>query len=73
MIVDNYMINVNLSNSWDWKTNISVTASNITDNPSTDSPPPQIVRGTLYQGTQKNDSIYLYGGTTSYANTSFPE
>lgn len=72
MIVDEYMINVNLSNSWDWKTNISETVSNITADPSTGSLPPQVVRGTLYEGTQNDDSIYLYGGTTSYANTSFP-
>lgn len=72
MIADEYVISVNLSNSWDWKTNISETASNITADPSTGSLPPQVVRGTLYQGTQNDDSIYLYGGTTSYANTSFP-
>ncbi len=72
MIADEYMINVNLSNSWDWKTNISVTASNVTADRSTGSLPPQVVRGTLYQGTQKDDSLYLYGGTTSYANASFP-
>ncbi|CAD6584293.1 MAG: hypothetical protein ASARMPRED_001726 [Alectoria sarmentosa] len=67
-----YMINVNLSTSWDWKTNIFETASNITANPTTGSVPPQVVNGALYQGTQDDDSIYLYGGTTSYANVSFP-
>ena len=66
------MINVNLSTSWDWKTNIFETASNITANPTTGSVPPQVVNGALYQGTQDDDSIYLYGGTTSYANVSFP-
>ena len=34
--------------------------------------PPQVVRGTLYQGAQDDDSISLYGGTTSSQNTSFP-
>ncbi|KAL9070535.1 MAG: hypothetical protein Q9161_004832 [Pseudevernia consocians] len=72
MIADEYMINVNLTSSWDWKKNISETASNITVDPSTGSLPPQVVRGTLYQGTQNDNSIYLYGGTTSYTNTSFP-
>ena len=72
MITDEYMINVNLTSSWDWKKNISETASNITVDPSTGSLPPQVVRGTLYQGTQNDNSIYLYGGTTSYTNTSFP-
>lgn len=62
---DKYMINVDLSTSWDWKINISETATNITANPITGSIPPQVVRGTLYQGTEDDDSIYLYGGTTS--------
>lgn len=66
------MINVNLSTSWDWKSNISETATNITVNPVTGSTPPQVVRGTLYQGVQGDDSIYLYGGTTSFTNTNFP-
>ena len=69
---DEYMINVNLSTSWDWKVNISETSTNITANPETGSTPPQVVRGTLYQGNQNDDSIYLYGGTTSFQNTSFP-
>lgn len=63
---------MNLSTSWDWKSNISETATNITANPTTGSVPPQVVRGTLYQGSQSDDSIYLYGGTTSFANTNFP-
>ena len=66
------MINVNLSTSWDWKANISETATNITANPTTGTFPPQVVRGTLYEGTREDDEIYLYGGTTSFANTSFP-
>lgn len=69
---DEYVINVNLSTSWDWKANISETATNVTANPRTGSVPPQVISGTLYQGTQDDDSIYLYGGTTSYANVSFP-
>ena len=66
------MINVNLSTSWDWKTNISETSTNITANPTTGSVPPQVIRGALYQGTRDDDRIFLYGGTTSLANTSFP-
>lgn len=69
---DEYMINVNLSTSWDWRANISETAINITTNPTNGSVPPQVVRGTLYQGPRDDDRIYLYGGTTSFANTSFP-
>ena len=66
------MININVSTSWDWKANISETATNITANPTTGSIPPQVVRGTLYQGNQSDDTVYLYGGTTSSAKTNFP-
>ena len=69
---DEYVININVSTSWDWKANISETATNITANPTTGSIPPQVVRGTLYQGNQSDDSVYLYGGTTSSVNTNFP-
>ena len=71
-VPDEYIINVNLSTSWDWRANISETATNITANPATGTVPPQVVRGALYQGTSNDDSIYLYGGTTSSANTNFP-
>lgn len=67
----NYLIEVDVTRSWDWKANVSETTRNITVNPSTGSLPPQVVRGALYQGPA-GDGIYLYGGTTSYLNTSFP-
>lgn len=69
---NDYMININLTSSWDWKNNISETTTNITANTDTGSLPPQVVRGTLYQGAPSDSRIFLYGGTTSYANTSFP-
>lgn len=61
-----------MTRSWDWKTNVSETTRNITTDPSTGSLPPEMVRGALYQGPAGDDSIYLYGGTTSYLNASFP-
>ena len=66
------MISVDLSSSWDWYENISETLMDIKSTPNTVTLPPQVVRGALYQGTSRDSSIYLYGGTTSYANTSFP-
>ena len=66
------MININLTSSWDWKTNISESFVNITANPDIGSAPPQIVRGTLYEGDHSDSRVFLYGGTTSFANTSFP-
>lgn len=69
-LIDEYMINVDLS-----VLGLGFTASAfnmMTANPTTGSLPPQVVRGTIYHGPQGDDGIYLYGGTTSYANTSFP-
>lgn len=40
--------------------------------PKTGVTPPVLSRGALYQGTNDDDNIYLWGGTTSYMNTSFP-
>ena len=71
-LADEYMINVDLSLLGLGLANISQSAFNITANPIIGSLPPQVVRGTLYHSSQDDDSIYLYGGTTSYANTSFP-
>ena len=71
-LADEYMINVDLSLLGLGFAYESESAFNITANPITGFLPPQVVRGTLYQGSQGDDSIYLYGGTSSYANTSFP-
>ena len=69
MLTDEYMITVDLSLLG---LGLAKSAFSITANPTTGSLPPQVVRGTMYHGSQGDDGIYLYGGTTSYANTSFP-
>ena len=61
-----------MNKSWDWKTNISETALNKTANSQTGTRPPVLSRGALYHGTNEDDNIYLWGGTTSYYNTSSP-
>lgn len=71
-VLDDYLIKVNLTTSWDWKTNISETFTNITKNPKTGSLPPQGVRGAFFQGSSDDNNFYYYGGTTSFLNTSFP-
>ena len=71
-VLGNFMINVDLTSTWDWKTNISETTTSITANPRTGSLPPRVVRGTPYQGALSDKRIFLYGGTISSANTSFP-
>lgn len=71
-LADEYLINVDLSLLGLGLANISQDASKFLGNPTTSTLPPQIVRGTMYHGSEGDDSIYLYGGTTSYANTTFP-
>ncbi|KAL4895823.1 hypothetical protein BDV59DRAFT_144701 [Aspergillus ambiguus] len=66
------LIEVDMTSSWDWKDNISITAVDKTANPSTGTEPPLVVRGALYSGPTTDSKIYLYGGTTSSVNTSFP-
>ncbi|MCJ1449290.1 MAG: hypothetical protein MMC23_009810 [Stictis urceolatum] len=71
---NNYLITVNMTRSWDWKRphNITETFINKTANPNTGTWPPQVVRGSLFSGTAADSKIYLYGGTTSFRNVSFP-
>ncbi len=40
-------------------------------NPQTGTLPPVQSRGALYYGSQQDNHIWLWGGTTSYSNTSF--
>ncbi len=72
-LADTYMIDVDLTLLGLGLASESEKAFSITPNPTTRPLPPQVVRGTIYHGSQGDDRIYLYGGTTSYLNTSFPE
>lgn len=71
---DEYLIAIDLTKSWDWKSNISEVALNksTNPNPSTGTAAPNLVNGVLYHGGADDPNIYLYGGTTSYWNVSFP-
>ncbi|KAF7166483.1 hypothetical protein CNMCM6106_002294 [Aspergillus hiratsukae] len=66
------LIEVDLTSSWDWKQNISIRTVSKKPNPRTGTDPPVVVRGALYAGAPSDSSIYQYGGTISYVNTSFP-
>ena len=66
------MISVNLSSSWDWKSNLTEHVTNVTANPKTGTAPPHLSQGALFPGSSSDPSIYSYGGTTTWANTSFP-
>ena len=69
---DTGLIAVNMSTSWDWKLNVSEAFIPKQPNPQTDAIPPLVSRGALYSGTASDSKIYLYGGTTSFLNRSFP-
>ncbi len=71
-LADTYMINVDLTLVGLGLVSQSESAFSITANSTTEPLPPQVVRGTMYHGSQGDDRIFLYGGTTSYENTSFP-
>ena len=51
--------------------NISEAVENITANRDTGSLPPQLSRGTLIPRQLEDPKLYFYGGTTTWANTSF--
>ena len=60
-----------MSQSWDWKTNISETYFNKTGIPNVESVP-VLSRGALFAGQGDDENLYLYGGTTNYYNVTNP-
>jgi hypothetical protein len=69
---DENLIKVDMSVSWNWWTNISEVATNMTMDPSAKERAPAKIRGSMFQGTSNDTRLWMYGGTTSYWNTSFP-
>ncbi|CAJ2514047.1 Uu.00g021660.m01.CDS01 [Anthostomella pinea] len=70
---DNYVIAVDLSKSWNWKTNISEVLINKTVALGTSNSIPKVQSGALFHGTPDDDQVYLYGGVTPDVNTSFAD
>lgn len=71
-VTDEQLIAIDVSKPWDWKTNISEKVIVKGVNPKTGTDVPFLSRGALYHGMDDDENIYLWGGTTSYLNTSFP-
>ena len=71
-MIDEDLIAIDVSKPWDWKTNISEKVIVKGLNPKTGTDVPFLSRGALYHGMDDDENIYLWGGTTSYLNTSFP-
>jgi hypothetical protein len=65
------LVVIDLTTSWDWKTNISTIGLQKTANPDTGSLPPTYVRGSIYAGPASDPNIYIFGGTKSQLNKTF--
>lgn len=61
-----------MSSSWDWQTNISQHALEKTNAVNTNGETPFLVRGSIFQGPSNDTKLYVFGGSTTYENTSFP-
>lgn len=70
--INSYMITIPLNTTWDWKTNITVSAQakNATS-PTTGTLPPSQIRGHMFHGPSDKAEVYVYGGTTYMGNQSF--
>src|SRR5689334_18485673 len=68
------LITVDMTSSWDWKTNASIKALTKKESGSVAglSSPPSIRNGALYGGSDNSHMLYQFGGTTSGFNGSFP-
>jgi len=66
------MIAINMSTSWDWKTNISEVAINKTVALQTGNSVPNVESAVLFHGAPDDTQIYLYGGVTPTINKSYP-
>lgn len=71
---DIYLLTADVSESWDWRTNISLRESQITASSSKNGFPPQAVQNAaLFSGSLTDPQFYLYGGSTTNINSSFPD
>ncbi|KAF2032840.1 hypothetical protein EK21DRAFT_98668 [Setomelanomma holmii] len=67
-----FLLENDLTQSWDWKTNISWTALAIKSNPATgDYVRHAMTNGAMYHGTYNTSEIWTYSGTTFRGNQSF--
>ncbi|PSN68484.1 hypothetical protein BS50DRAFT_366427 [Corynespora cassiicola Philippines] len=68
-----FLLQVDLKESWDWKTNLSYIALEQNPNPRTGTSVRNgTVRGAMYHGPYSDPQIYTYAGTTFRGNESFP-
>jgi hypothetical protein len=71
---DEYLVLVDMNSSWDSKTNVSITPQKHSMGGSVSglSWPLSVQKGAMFSGWPGNSDLYMYGGTTSGFNKSFP-
>jgi hypothetical protein len=62
---------VPLTDSWDWKVNITEIAIAKTANPNTGTFPPSLLGGAAFAGPASTENIYTFGGTYFGLNSTF--
>jgi hypothetical protein len=65
------LISVPLSDSWDWKVNISQVGIAKSANPKTGTMPPSLIGGAMFQGSNNDDRVFTYGGSFFNLNSTF--
>ncbi|KAH8719221.1 hypothetical protein GQ44DRAFT_390314 [Phaeosphaeriaceae sp. PMI808] len=67
-----FLLEIDLTESWDWKTNISWIALEVKNNPATgDYVRHAMTNGAMYHGPYNTSEIWTYSGTTFRGNSSF--
>lgn len=70
--IDQYLITVDMTSSWNWQKNISQHALTKTNAVNTNGQTPNLVRGSIFHGPSNDTKLYAFGGSTTYENVTFP-
>ncbi|KAF2093704.1 hypothetical protein NA57DRAFT_61407 [Rhizodiscina lignyota] len=66
-----YLIGVDMSDSWDWKVNVTEKAIPKTTPPSSLNSVPNMLRGAAFSAPANDPKIYIFGGSNFTLNSSF--
>ncbi|KIW24227.1 uncharacterized protein PV07_09955 [Cladophialophora immunda] len=72
--INENLISVDMTASWDWKTNVSISQNARHESGSVSGMqwPVNVHDGSLFGGMDSSTTLYMFGGTTSSFNQSFP-
>lgn len=69
-----FLIQIDLTQPFNWtEMKVPTYVLNKTEDPDSANRPPQVSDGVLFSGASDETTIWLYGGTTVWWNTSFPD